>query len=54
MKKVILFDLYDTVLKDISFDFEAGTVWYNVKHLPNTDNICTTEIDDFKKLLELC
>lgn len=31
-----------------------STVWYNVKHLPNTDNICTTEIDDFKKLLELC
>ncbi len=24
MKKVILFDLYDTVLKDISFDFDAG------------------------------
>lgn len=31
-----------------------STVWYNVKHLPNTDNIYTTEIDDFKKLLELC
>lgn len=24
MKKVIIFDLYDTVLKDITFDFEAG------------------------------
>lgn len=24
MQKVIVFDLYDTVLKDISFDFEAG------------------------------
>ena len=30
MKKVILFDLYDTVLKDISFDFDAGIVYlYN-------------------------
>lgn len=30
MKKTILFDLYDTVLKDISFDFKAGIKWlYN-------------------------
>ena len=27
MKKVVLFDLYDTVLKDISFDFSAGIAW---------------------------
>ena len=27
MKKVILFDLYDTILKDISFDFKAGIKW---------------------------
>ena len=24
MKRVVVFDLYDTVLKDISFDFENG------------------------------
>lgn len=30
MKKVIIFDLYDTVLKDITFDFEAGIMYlYN-------------------------
>ncbi len=27
MKKAILFDLYDTILKDISFDFKAGIKW---------------------------
>ncbi len=27
MKKVILFDLYDTVLKDIFFSFKAGLQW---------------------------
>lgn len=27
MKKAILFDLYDTILKDISFDFNAGLKW---------------------------
>lgn len=31
MKKIIIFDLYDTVLKDISFDFNDGiTYLYNV------------------------
>lgn len=31
MKKIIIFDLYDTVLKDISFDFNNGiTYLYNV------------------------
>lgn len=30
LKKVIIFDLYDTVLKDITFDFEAGIMYlYN-------------------------
>lgn len=27
MKKAILFDLYDTILKDISFDFNSGIKW---------------------------
>ena len=27
MKKTILFDLYDTILKDISFDFNSGIKW---------------------------
>jgi len=36
MKKIILFDLYDTILRDISFDFNAGIKWlydtYFAKH----------------------
>ena len=31
MKKVVLFDLYDTVLKDISFDFSALYLSFRVK-----------------------
>ena len=29
-----------------------NTVWYNVKHLPNTDGLPVREIDDFRKLTE--
>jgi FMN phosphatase YigB (HAD superfamily) len=30
-----------------------STVWYNAKHLPNENNICTIDIDNFKKILEI-
>ena len=45
MKKVILFDLYDTLLKDIFFDFNRGlTFLYNNFFL----NVCTQkELEDF-------
>ncbi len=36
MKKVILFDLYDTVLKNISFDFSAGIRYLYNKFFSNT------------------
>ncbi len=29
------------------------TVWYNVSHLPNNQNLETEEMDDFKELLEI-
>ncbi len=29
------------------------TIWYNVRHLENTQNIEITEADDFRKILEL-
>ncbi len=40
MSRIILFDLYDTVLKDISFDFEAG-----IKFIYNTyfREVCSFE-----------
>ncbi len=40
MSRIILFDLYDTVLKDISFDFEAG-----IRYIYNTyfRTVCSFE-----------
>ncbi len=40
MKKVILFDLYDTVLKNISFDFSAGIHYLYNKFF---SNVCSLE-----------
>lgn len=44
IKKVVIFDLYDTVLKDISFDFDKGIVY-----LYNTffKQVCT--LNEFKE-----
>lgn len=40
MKKAILFDLYDTILKDVSFDFKAGIKWLYDTYFTQT---CTWE-----------
>jgi len=42
-------------ITDVMGAVSAGleTVWYNVKHLQNEQNIPVSEIDDFKKLLEI-
>lgn len=47
MKKILILDLYDTVLKDISFDFNQGT-----KHLHNkyfSDKCTFNEIKTFQE-----
>lgn len=40
MKKAILFDLYDTILKDISFDFNSGMKWLYSTYF---STVCTLE-----------
>ena len=47
MKKVILFDLYDTILKDISFEFKEGLNWLYQEYFTEA---CTWE--EFKEYEE--
>ncbi len=54
MKKVILFDLYDTVLKDIFFDFQAGLTYLHDTYLSKA---CTRQevldyADSFRALYQ--
>ena len=39
-KKIVIFDLYDTVLKDISFNFKDGIKYLHTKYFSYT---CTLE-----------
>ena len=53
-KKEDILYMGNDYVTDVTGGTLAGlsTVWYNVNHLPNTDDLPVREIDDFRKLMK--